>query len=41
MLVDSLHTNSYTVHGTLILTADNSAFMIMKLDRGCLLLLGT
>jgi hypothetical protein len=49
MLPDIFETNSLTVNGTLTLTADNSAFMIMELgsrrvwlvDRGCLLFLGT
>jgi hypothetical protein len=31
MLSDIFHTNSYTMLGTLTLTADNSAFMIMEL----------
>jgi hypothetical protein len=49
MLCDIFHTNDSTVLGTLTLTADNSAFLIMELgsrlvwpvDRGCLLLLST
>jgi hypothetical protein len=47
MLSDIFHSNSNVVFGTMTFTADNSAFMIMKLDSwwvwpvdmGCLLLL--
>jgi hypothetical protein len=49
MLPDIFHTNRSIVFGTLTLTTDNSAFMIMELgswrvwsiNRGCLLFLGT